>query len=153
MRDLHSNIKAIQHLAIAAYTASQDPAAISRKGFDSLEFLIDIGAITNIANSPKPSWSFKLQESDSQNSGFTDVTDSNLELYGSAKSPLGAPNSSTGIFLVVDSSSEDGTVYRVGYRGNKEWVKVVPAAANTPGSTPLSITALLGHPALRPTAD
>lgn len=153
-RDLHSNIKTVKHLSAAAYTTTQTPSnGIDRQGFSSLEFLISIGVVTNIANSPQPSWAFKLQESDSQSTGFSDVTDSDVELVGSAKSPVAAPNSSTGVFLTVDAAAEDDQTYRVGYIGNKRYVRVVATAANTPGSTPLSIVAVLGHPALAPTAD
>lgn len=154
MRDLHSNIKAVQHLAAAAYTTTQTPSnGVDLKGFDSVEFLIAVGVITNIAQSPTPSWAFKLQESDSESSGFTDVTDANSVVYGSAASPAGAPDSSTGVFLTVDAAAEDAATYRIGYRGNKRYARVVSTAANTPGSTPISITALLGHPAISPTSD
>ena len=90
--DLHSNIKVVQHLAAAAYTSTQTPSdGVDTQGFESLEFLIAVGAIANIAQSPTPYWTFKLQESDSQSSGFTDVTDANSVIYGSAKSPATSP--------------------------------------------------------------
>lgn len=153
-RDLHSNIKSVQHLECKAYTTTQTPTnGIDRQGFAELEFLIAVGAVSNIANSPQPGWTFKLQESDSQASGFSDVTDSDVVLVGSAKSPVAAPSSSTGVFLTVDAAAEDSLTYRVGYIGNKRYVRCVATAVNTPGSTPLSITALLGKTALRPTAD
>ena len=153
-RDTHSNRKYIQHLANAAYTSTQTPSSgVDTQGFASLEFVIDIGTITNIAASPTPSWAFKLQESDTSNASFTDVTDSNQILYGSTVSPAGAPDSSTGVFLLVDSASEDGTIYRVGYLGTKRYVRCVATASEVPGSTPMSITAVLSHPANRPCAD
>lgn len=154
MRDLHSNIKAVQHVAAALKTATDTPSnGIDRSGFSSLEFLIAIGAVTNIANSPQPTWAFKLQESDSISSGFTDVVDANMVLVGSAKSPVAAPNSSTGVFLTVDDAAEDAQVYRIGYIGNKRYVRVISTAVNTPGNTPLAIIAILGNPALAPTED
>lgn len=154
MRDLHSNIKVVTHVVNALKTATDTPSnGIDRAGFSSLEFLIAIGAVTNIANSPQPSWAFKLQESDAQSSGFTDVTDANMALVGSAKSPVAAPNSSTGVFLTVDAAAEDAETYRIGYIGNKRYVRVISTAANTPGNTPLTIIAILGNPALAPTAD
>lgn len=153
-RDLHSNIKAVQHLAAVAATTTQTPASgVDLRGFDAAEFVITIGTITNIANSPAPSWSFKLQESDAAATDFADVTDSAVVLVGSAASPVTAPDASSGVFLVVDSASEDGAVYRVGYVGTKRYVRVVATAANTPGATPLAILALLGKPGLAPTAD
>ena len=153
-REIHSHIKAVQHLAAAAYTTTQTPSnGVDLRGFEAADFLIAIGTVTNIANSPQPSWAFKLQDSDSQSSGFADVTDSDYVLVGSAASPVAAPNSSTGVFLTVDAASEDAATYRVGYAGAKRYVRVVATAATTPGSTPMSITALLGMPHLMPTAD
>ena len=153
-RDNHSNSKVVQHLANAAYTATQTPSnGVDTQGFASCEFQIDIGAITNIAASPTPSWAFKLQESDSQSSGFTDVTDSDQVIIGSSQSPIAAPDASTGTFLTVDHADEDAKIYRIGYLGSKRYVRCVATAAEVPGSTPLSITARLGHPANMPSAD
>jgi hypothetical protein len=152
-RDLHSNIKAVSHY-VGAPTATVTPASgVDLAGFSSSEFIISVGAVANIANSPQPSWAFKLQHSDSQSSDFTDVTDANDVLVGSAKSPVTAPNSSTGVFLTVDDAAEDDTVYRVGYIGTKRYVRVVATAANTPGATPMAFVAVLGDPALAPTSD
>ncbi len=152
-RDLHSNIKTVSHI-IGTVSTTQTPAnGVDLKGFNSAEFLIHIGTVANIANSPQPSWAFKLQESDSAASDFTDVVDSDVVLKDSAQSPVSAPDSSTGVFLTVDDAAEDDTVYRVGYIGNKRYVRVVGTAANTPGNTPLSVLAILGHPDLRPTSD
>lgn len=153
-RDLHSHVKAVQHLAAAAYTTTQTPSSgVDTQGFDSVEFLIAIGTIANVGNSPADGWSFKLQESDEASANFSDVTDSSVVLVGSAKSPVTAPNSSTGVFLTVDDAAEDATTYRVGYVGSKRYVRVVATAVLTPGSTPLYITALLGNAGMTPTAD
>lgn len=152
-RDLHSNVKAVSHI-IGTLTATETPAnGVDLAGFGSSEFIIHVGEVTNIANSPQPSWAFKLQESDSQSSGFTDVTNADDVLVGSAKSPVTAPDSSTGVFLTVDAAAEDDQVYRVGYIGTKRYARVVATAANTPGATPISVVAMLGNPAIAPTSD
>jgi hypothetical protein len=153
-RDNHSGSKFVQHLANAAYTSTQTPSSgVDTQGFASIDFMIDIGTITNIAASPTPSWTFKLQESDSQSSGFADVTDSNQVIIGSSQSPITTPNASTGVFLTIDDASEDGKIYRIGYLGTKRYVRCVATAAEVPGSTPMSITAILSHPANAPCAD
>ncbi len=153
-RDFHSSVKAVQHLAAAAYTTTQTPSSgVDTRGFESVEFVIGIGAVTSISGSPQSTWTFKLQDSDSESSNFSDVTDSSLVLTGSAASPVTAPDSSTGVFLTIDADTEDSKSYRVGYVGSKRYVRVVATAANSPGSTPLYVVALLGHAALAPTAD
>lgn len=151
-RDMHSNLELKQLLKAAAVTATATSASIDTKGFDSVEFLMAIGAVTNIANSPQPTWAFKLQDSD-DDSAFTDVTDSDYVLVGSAQSPVTTPDASTGVFLTIDAAAEDDETYRVGYVGPKRYVRVVATAANTPGSTPLWIGSVLGRPALTPTQD
>lgn len=151
-RDLHSNVKAVSHI-IGTLTATETPAnGVDLAGFGSSEFIIHVGEVTNIANSPQPSWAFKLQESD-DDSDYSDVTNANDVLVGSAKSPVTAPNASTGVFLTVDAAAEDDQVYRVGYIGTKRYARVVATAANTPGATPISVVAVLGNPSIAPTSD
>lgn len=153
LRDLHSNVKAVSHI-IGTVSATQTPTnGVDTLGFSAVEFAIHIGTVTNIANSPQPSWAFKLQESDSQSSGFTDVVTAADVLVGSAQSPVTTPDASTGVFLTVDGAADDDKVYRIGYIGTKRYVRVVATAANTPGNTPLSVIAILGLPALAPTSD
>lgn len=153
-RDMHSNMKAVQHLSAAVYTTTQTPSnGVDLDGFAGAEFEISIGVIANVANSPQPSWAFKLQHSDSQSSDFEDVTEAADVLVGSAASPVTTPNSSTGVFLTVDAAAEDDAVYRIGYIGPKRYVRAVATPANTPGNTPLSIVANLFYPAIAPTSD
>lgn len=143
-RDMASGKKVVQHLSAAAYTTTQTPTnGVDTKGFDAVTFAISIGVITNVANSPQPNWAFKLQESDTVNSDFTDVTDATRVLVDGIKSPGTTPNSSSGVFLTVDAAAEDDAVYHVGLVTTKRYARVVATAANTPGSTPISIVALL----------
>jgi hypothetical protein len=151
-RDLVSNIKPVQHVANAAITATNTPTnGVDTAGFESLVALISLGTITNIANSPAPSWSFKFQESDTVNSGFEDVTDVNRVLTGSSLAPVTTVNTSTGVFLTVDAAAEDAAVYAVGLITEKRYVRVVATAANTPGSTPYTVVFILGHANIVPT--
>lgn len=151
-KDLHSNIKMQQLLAAAAVTTTQTSTALDTLGFGSAEFLIAVGTVTNIANSPQPTWAFKLQDS-ADNSTFADVVNADHVLVGSAQAPVAAANTSTGVFLTIDAAAEDAETYRVGYAGTKRYVRVVGTAANTPGSTPMCIIGVLGHPQLAPTQD
>lgn len=151
-RDLISNVKVVQHVAAQAITATNTPSnGVDLAGFESVLFAISIGTITNIANSPKPSWSFKIQVSDSETTDFSDVTDSNALIISSSNALVTAPNASTGVFLVVDAAAEDAAVYTVGLLTTKRYARVVATAANTPGSTPYAVTATLGEPSLAPT--
>ncbi len=150
-RDMHSNIRVVQHLAAAQYSTTQTPAAgVDLQGFSAAEFVIAIGNVPTIATA---SWTFKLQESDSAGTGFTDVVDPGDVLVASAKVPVTTPDPTTGVFLTVDDAAEDENTYRVGYIGTKRYVRVVATAVATPGNTAMSIVAVLGMPAIAPTKD
>ena len=153
IHSLHQNIERVDNIT-GAKTATVTPSS----GVDLRDFvfgvdvLIHVGAVTNIANSPQPSWTFHLEESDSASSGFTAVTNSDdVDIEGSL-SPVTTPDSSTGVFLTIDAAAEDDKTYRIGYTGSKRYVRVVATAANTPGSTYIYAT-VLGQPRLRPAVD
>lgn len=153
-RDMASAKKIVDHITAQAVTTTQTPAnGVDTQGFDALTFLIAIGTVTNIGNSPQPSWTFKAQESDTQNANFTDITDSNQILVNGAKSPAGAPDASTGVFLTIDAASEDAAVYHVGVKSQKRYVRLVMTAANTPGSTPIAVIAILEKASIEPVAN
>ena len=151
MHDINSRIKPVFHIGGTVSSTQTPSAGVDTKGFEAVSFLISIGTISNIAESPTPSWTFKLQESDASTSGFTDVTDSNAVLIDSSASPVVAPDASTGVFLTIDAAAEDAAVYMVGYLGTKRYVRCVATATETPGNTPLAVTALLGDPSQLPT--
>lgn len=139
-RENASGKKVVDHLPAAVYTTTQTPTnGVSTKGFDAVTALISVGTITNVANSPQPSWAFKAQESDTINASFVDIKDSERIAIIASKSPVAAPDSSTGVFLTVDAADEDAETYHVGITSDKEYVRIVSTAANTPGNTPLSI--------------
>lgn len=154
-REMHSSIKVVQHIAAAAYTTTQTPAAgVDLAGYNAAEIVVSIGTIANIANSPVPSWTFKLQESDEAASDFADVEDGTAYVVeASAKAPVRPPSAANANFLTVDGAAEDATTYRLGYIGIKRYIRVVATAADTPGATPLSVLVILGRPSLAPTAD
>ncbi|MEX2642143.1 MAG: hypothetical protein WD270_01735 [Acetobacterales bacterium] len=153
-RDMASGKKITQHLAAAAYTTTQTPSTgVDTQGFDAVTFLIAIGVVSNIANSPQPSWTFKLEESDTSNASFVAITDSTRVLVNGIASPGTAPNSSTGVFLTIDDAAEDAATYHVGVITDKRYVRVVATAAATPGSTPMCIVAVLERGALEPVSN
>lgn len=155
-RDLHSNIKAVSHLVPAVYTTTQTPAnGVDLAGFSAGDFVIDVGAVADLAASPQGdgSWTFKLQESDAQASGFTDVVTAGDVLIGSAQSPVVAPDASTGVFLTLAAPADQNKVYRVGYIGTKRYARCVATAVLTPGSSGLAMQAILALPDLKPTQD
>lgn len=148
--------KVVSHIDATAHTATQTPTnGVDTQGFDSLTFIIAIGALANAANSPQPTWAFKAQESDTINSGFVDITDSERVITTGAKSPVVAPDSSTGVFFTA--GAVDGTVdtnaYHVGIISAMRYVRIVATAANTPGATPFAVVAVLERASKTPVVN
>lgn len=138
-RSMTDRITVLRHL-LGAYTTTQTPSnGVDVKPLKTAEVVVDIGAITNIANSPAPSWAFALQHSDSVSSDFAAVESTDVVM------PDGGTLGASGQFALVNAAAEDDTVYRVGYVGGKRYIRVVATAANTPGSTPIGVQ-VVGEP-------
>ena len=138
LKDLISNIKTVFQWG-GSKTASHEPTTgQDLKGIRSAVFACSIGAVTNIANSPQPSWTFALEESD-DNSTFADVAEADVLLdYGRNDGAI-----ASGIFATINAAAEDDLTYTIGYIGTKRYVRVVATAANTPGATPIVVNAIM----------
>lgn len=101
MRDLVSNIGAVQVVAPAVLSATNTSAAIDLAEFGTCALIINTGAIASAGD-----FTPKLQESDNGSTGWTDVAAS--DLIGEFPASLEA----------------DGVV-KVGYIGNKRYVRTV----------------------------
>lgn len=135
LRDMISHSKNELHFC-KTVTATETPSTgVDLKGFNSATVIAAIGTITNIANSPVPSWTLKLQESDTSNASFTDVDEDDMLLdYGNNDGSV-----TSGVFATVDAAAEDDSIYTCGYIGTKRYIRVVATAADTPGATPISV--------------
>lgn len=134
LRDLKNNLDAIQSIPPAVRTASVNGAAVDLQDYGGAMAVVSLGLWVD------GSFSFKLQESDSQGSGFTDVAEADL----------------IGAFTVVDGVDDDNTVQRVGYRGIKRYLRAVETEA---GGSPAASTGLVfgvnivrGYPKIAPIA-
>jgi hypothetical protein len=149
MRDLISNIKSVFHLG-GAFTTTQTPGTgVDLKGFDSCLIQAAIGPLANVAASPSPSWTFTLQESDSATTGFTAVASGDVILANGHNDGT----ITSGVFGTVNSSTKQSAVFTVGYIGSKRYIRVVATAAQTPGTTAITVVVALGHAHQQPTAD
>ena len=135
---------------VGSYTTTQTPSTgVDMKGLATAEIVVAIGAMTNTGGSPHQSWAFALQHSDTSNANFEAVVAADVVLdAGNNAGTLGAG----GTFATVDAAAEDDAVYRVGYIGNKRYVRVVQTAANTPGATSIAVM-VVGEPLLAPGVD
>lgn len=152
-RDLHSNIKVVQHLiAIVGNndTEGTPAAGIDTTGFDALEFIVSLGdSGDTLSGSLKVD--MKIEHSDTD-SGYAAVTSADDVIVGS--NPRVAAPDSNGIFATVDAPAEDQTLFRIGYRGSKKFVRVwLDFTGTHTNGIPCSVIAILAKPALRPTLD
>lgn len=132
--DLHSSVQAVNALDVAAARTdgTDDGNVIDTLGFESLEYIIQTGTITDGTHT------VLLEESDV-------VTFGGEETVVPAAETLGA--------LPVIVAADDDTVFRVGSVGKKRFqrLSIVTTGATTGGVT--SAVAILGHARTKPVAD
>ncbi len=137
MKDLHNNLhvkRAISPVSVADTTA-QVSQVIDRQGFDSLEFLILIGAIADA----DATFTALVEDADASDmSGGAAVTDENL---------LGTE------VLAGFQFDDDNEVRKIGYIGGKRYVRLTITPVGNASAAVLGAVAVLGHPAVAPTAN
>jgi len=135
MRDLHDNID-VRRAISPQYSAGDTPIVsqiIDRQGFDSVEFLIHIGAVAD-AN---VTFAVLLEESDDSGmSGAEGVADADL---------LGTET------VAGFRYDDDNEVRKLGYIGSMRYLRmtITPTGNSSPGSY-ISAAAVLGHPSQAP---
>jgi hypothetical protein len=137
MRDLHSNIdvrRVISPVSVADNTP-QVGQIIDKAGFDSLEFLISAGTIA----SGTATFTVLLEQSDVSDlsSGKTTVADSDTI------------NTQT---LASFTYANPNTVRRIGYIGQKRYVRLTITPASNAAAALLGAVAVLSHPTYGPVA-
>lgn len=133
-QDLHHNVGS--EIALANQNITTDTttvgAIIDSKGFESLEFIIASGTITD------GTYTLILEEGD--DSGLSDAA------VVPADEVLGV--------LTGFVAADDDTTKRVGSIGKKRYQRLsILSAATTTGGTNFSATAVKGHPHTAPVAE
>lgn len=133
MRDLHTHLTVRR--AISPVSVSDTTAFVSQivdtRGFESLEFLIAAGSLADADAT------FTTLVEDGDDSGLTDaaaVDDTNL---------MGTEAAASLIF------SDDNAVRKIGYIGNKRYVRLTVTPAANSGAALLSAVAALALPAFK----
>lgn len=134
MRDLHNNIdvrRAISPVSVADNTA-QVSQIIDRQGYDSLEFLIATGSLGDAGAE------FAVLVEDGEASNLSDAAAvADAELLGTE----------AGAGFI---QSDDDEVRKIGYKGNKRYVRMTITPANNATAALLAAVAVLSHPAAAP---
>ena len=136
MRDMHSNISVLS--AIAPQAVSTTGAAngrlsgiIDRQGYESVEFVFQSGASASVADTINP----VILEAAATGDSFTSVADADL---------IGTE---AGQKLTLTAA----VASRIGYRGNKRYLKIRLYGLGT-ATAIVSAAAVLGRPHLAPVA-
>lgn len=145
--DLHHNILVESVLKTQTVSGAAGEVAVTkidRQGFESLEFIAAIGESGDTLSGALK-LEFILKEGDqADGSDLAPATDQTLV--------LGAIPDSNGIVITVDADGEDGTIYSVGYVGEKRFVALVPKKTGThTNGTPLAVLAVKSGAHKRPT--
>ena len=137
MKDLASNIdvkRVISPVSVADNTA-QVGQIIDRRGFDSVTFLIATGSVADADTT----FTVLLEESDDSGmSGGNAVADADL---------IGTEA------LAGFQFDDDNECRKLGYVGNKRYLRLTITPANNASAAILAAVAVLGHPSLAPTAN
>lgn len=135
MKDLHNKIKVSRAIS-PQNPGSGDSAIVSQiidnKGYDSLEFLIATGSLSD-ANA-----TFTVLVEDGDDASLTDnaaVSDDNL---------LGTEA------LAGFQFDDDNEVRKIGYRGNKRYVRLTITPSGNTGDVYVSAVAVQGHAGVEP---
>jgi hypothetical protein len=142
LRDLHSNIGLAVAIPAAAYDADSTPAAIDLLGFESAVVEIAVGA-GGITFSGTNKIEFVLTHSD-DNSTYTAVTADDVQ---------GVASVSNGIVKALTAAHATADVTKVGYVGNRRYLKLLADFSGTHGTaTPIAATVIMGNPHEAPVA-
>lgn len=113
---------------------------VDRQGFDSLTFAILTGTLADT----DATFAVLVEHGDAANlSDATPVADADLI----SQTPITAPELAAGFTF-----SDDGVTRKIGYIGNKRYVRLTITPSGNTGNAPLAAVAVLAKPSLRPAA-
>lgn len=135
MKDLYNNIKVMNALDTKAIASNTTTAGeiIDLKGFDSLAFAFQTGTITD------GDYTLLIEEGNESNlSDAAAVADDDL---------LGTEAAAS-----FTADTDDNAVSKIGYRGNKRYVRISVISTNVTTGGTVGAIAVLGHPSIAPVA-
>lgn len=137
MKDMHnccSPKRVISPVSVADNTPLVGQI-IDRQGYDSLEYLIATGALGDAA----ATFTVLLEEGDAADlSDASAVAD--VDLLGTEA-------------LASFTQADDDKVFKLGYIGGKRYTRLTLTPSGNATAALISAVAVLGHPALEPTAN
>jgi hypothetical protein len=143
IRDNYSNVQCVQALAPAVRTADVNSSNIDRQGFGSVTVVASFGTTADTLNTTNKIEA-RLFDSDD---GITFTLVPDTSIIGVTQVVDGA------MFARVDSNAKANTLYRLGYRGVKRYLRIFLDFSGThTAGTPTAAYAIMGHPSSAPLA-
>ena len=139
MKDMSNTIATAVSVKNAVYTAASNGTGVDLQGYESATVLVDVGAEGDTLSS-SVHFEISLEESD-DDSTYTDVAQASI---------IDGTIASGGIFLKLDGTAggnpdSTGGIFRVGYVGNKRYIRVVIAKTGTHSTgTPIGAMVVRG---------
>jgi hypothetical protein len=142
MRDIASNLKVVQVVGPETLSADNTPIAIDRLGYETLMFAFGVG-IGGITFTGTNKIEFVMTHSD-DNVTYDAVTDDDVQ---------GVTGTTGGIVKSLKTAHAAADITKVGYVGDRRYVKILADFSGTHGTgTPVSVAAVLGGARLSPVA-
>lgn len=130
MKDLHNNLELVNALSGTAVgsNTTTNGANVHMEGFESVEFVVTAGPYTD------GSYAIKLQHADDDGNGSPDTW----------------ADVDSGDLLGSTGTLSSAGHYKLGYRGIKEWVRVVVTSTSVTSGATVSAIAVQGHARVNP---
>ena len=142
MRDIISSIGLVSVITPAVLTADSTPSVIDLAGFDSAALLIHVGA-GGITFTGTNKVEFKLTHSDDDTT-YEPVTADDVQ---------GVTAGTGGVVHALVAAHPDPAITKVGYIGNRRYLKMLADFSGTHGTgTPIAVTLFKGNPRHAPVA-
>ncbi len=135
MHSLSTNLQRSEHY-IGQFSATQTPA----NGLD-LQGLRNATLYAYISAFAQGTWTFSLEHSDTINSGFVTVEDTDVVPCAECDTLA------SGVFYTAAPSGD--IIIGATYKGDKRYVRVVATAAGTPGNTEIAVFCM-SEPSIQP---
>lgn len=143
-KDLLNLLLETQTMDSAAVTADADAAEVDMKGYNSVMFLVNVGATGDTLDGSNYI-ELEVLESDTSGSGYTAAADADVRDT--------VTGTNTGTFALINAGTEDDTLYKCQYTGSMRYpiVRVNVTGTHTNG-TPIGIIAIQAGAQILPAA-
>ncbi len=142
-REIVSKLNVVQTLDPQVYNSDQNSDSSDMQGFDSLMIITNVGISADTLNGSN-TIELELEES-VDDSVWTDVADVDII--------TAVAGANDGTFALINDAAEDEQAYKVGYIGNKRYVRAVVNFTGTHSTgTEVGIVAVRGNAHAMPVA-